>query len=65
MEAGDIASSLAALLDNDTDIFLRAFIGSKRVKFDSKRARRKLGGMAIADPKAIVAIKKYINENLK
>lgn len=63
METGDIASSLAAAMGDDSDIVLRARVGKKRIKLDTRRARKRLGDMSSL--RAIAAIKKYVNENLK
>ncbi len=64
-KAGDIAASLAAIADDGSDFDLKARIGGKRLRLRTARVRRELGGMSICDPRAIVAIKKYVNENLR
>lgn len=62
-EIGDIASSLAATMGDGSDIVLRARVGKKRIKLDTRRVRKRIGDMS--SPRAIAAVKKYVNENLK
>lgn len=64
-ETGDIASTLAAICEERSDVVLRARIGKSRVLLDTRRVKEQLGGASIEDPAALAAIKKYVNEILK
>ncbi len=64
-ETGDLAASLAVIVDDKSDVVFKARIGLKRIKLDSRRARSELCGIPLSDARAKAIVKQYVNENLK
>ncbi len=64
-ETGDMAASLAVILDDESDIVFKARIGCKSVKLDTRRKRDETGGISLSDARTKAIVKQYVNENLK
>ncbi len=61
---GDVAKTVAVLLSDGANLILKAKAGKNSVFVDAKRFANELGA-PLNEPATIVAIKRYINENLK
>lgn len=65
MPLGNIAETITALLNPDTDFLWTYRVDGREFSFDTREAKEELGGVPIDNPEVLIFLKSYLKEHIE